>query len=323
MKSFQKWSFTDDKKLINFMEPTKALSIVEDTCCNLTLVPISLGHNFHYSDGRIFDESTGTSLFADENGFVNLSPPSHVKKRQIGGIDWFWTREPAAPVNCPELDWPINFEEFENHGDDVPECWENVEPTFRLFLRNATNGRDEADPCVLADQPAHLTQMQGCQAIQDQGGITHLVIIIHGFWSGAPWPADEDEWPGHMAVEVLAADTTQQLGVITVDWEEGAGGSYGPAAANTRYVGIATERIVKQLGGAAMSVHCIGHSLGAHTCGFLSNAMETDYGEKLDRLTGMDPAGPRFTTDGWCKFLICRTHETRSKFEVKLHPELF
>ena len=73
--------------------------------------------------------------------------------------------------------------------------------------------------------------------------------------------------------------------------------NYDPPAANTRYVGIATEKIVKQLGGAALTIHCIGHSLGAHTCSFLSNAMELDYGKKLDRITGMDPAGFQFTTD--------------------------
>ena len=40
IKSFQKWSFTDDKKLMNFMEPTKALSTVENTCCNLRQEPV-------------------------------------------------------------------------------------------------------------------------------------------------------------------------------------------------------------------------------------------------------------------------------------------
>ena len=134
--------------------------------------------------------------------------------------------------------------------------------------------------------------------------LTLLVVVIHGFKAAAPWPATGTQWPGLMAEEVLAADSREGLGVLTVDWEEGAAASiwsaldYDPPAANTRYVGVATERVVALLGGSALSVHCMGHSLGAHTCSFLSNAMEQDLGKKLERLTAMDPAGPQFTTDG-------------------------
>ena len=48
-------------------------------------------------------------------------------------------------------------------------------------------------------------------------------------------------------------------------------------------------------------IHCIGHSLGAHTCGFLGDAIKADSTYKktsLDRITGMDPAGPNFYHKG-------------------------
>ena len=78
---------------------------------------------------------------------------------------------------------------------------------------------------------------------------------------------------------------------------------YLPAAANTRYVGVATERVIKQLvQNDDIEIHCIGHSLGAHTCSFLGNAIQHDSSytkNSLDRITAMDPAGPNFYSDKW------------------------
>ena len=43
------------------------------------------------------------------------------------------------------------------------------------------------------------------------------------------------------------------------------------------------------------SLHCVGHSLGAHVCGFLANRLERG-GRKTARITGLDPAGIEWTT---------------------------
>ena len=67
--------------------------------------------------------------------------------------------------------------------------------------------------------------------------------------------------------------------VLTVDWQNGAKSDatcdfYWCAAANTQYVGTATELVVKQLKdkiGVKLNIHCIGHSLGAWTCQTFSN----------------------------------------------------
>ena len=116
-----------------------------------------------------------------------------------------------------------------------------------------------------------------------------------------------------MVQEILRTDQQQNLGILVVDWKKGANldwkslirwksyihGGIGPylqAAANTRYVGVATERIVSQMD-PRVTIHCIGHSLGAHVCGFLGQAVKEDTKyEKpiLERITGMDPAGPYF-----------------------------
>ena len=135
-------------------------------------------------------------------------------------------------------------------------------------------------------------------------GISHLVVLIHGF-------KDKSRDMGAtMAEEIFRKNKRPNLAVLTIDWRKGAGvqpgwlwidldpiASYNRAAANTRYVGVATARFLAQLElSGEGNVHCIGHSLGAHACSFLANAME-ETGPRMWRITGLDPAGPQFTTE--------------------------
>ncbi|CAG2120436.1 unnamed protein product [Medioppia subpectinata] len=62
--------------------------------------------------------------------------------------------------------------------------------------------------------------------------------------------------------------------VIFVDWSAGNGGNY--------------DQNVKGL--SLSKVHIIGHSLGAHTSGFVGHA----FNGQIARITGLDPAGPGF-----------------------------
>ena len=111
-----------------------------------------------------------------------------------------------------------------------------------------------------------------------------------------------------MLRKIFSHDPRTNVAVLVVDWSHGAGFAldksfYHQAAANTRYVGAATALIVRQIDqmerSSDLTVHCIGHSLGAHVCGFLGASLEADssYVRKLDRITGSDPAGPLFLGD--------------------------
>jgi len=192
---------------------------------------------------------------------------------------------------CPELfengEDIKEFQSFENHID-LPECWEDIKPEFKLFTKTKN--------CIIAKAKTELLDLKSCLALDElkaMEGLRKIVFITHGFMHNADTLA-HGEWIEDMANEII--DHDEDVAVITVNWKEGAaldlvGLIYDQAAANTRYVGIATARIVDQLRKLKPKTrfHCIGHSLGAHICGFLGK--ET----AIDRISGLDPAGPLFS----------------------------
>ena len=187
---------------------------------------------------------------------------------------------------CPELGKQFSdFHPLENHNN-LPGCFADIEPEFKLYQQGAFH------TCVLANVSEHLNNVRNCM----RGRVNHLVILIHGFQGNA----DKYQWVSRMMPKILEADPRSNVGVLVVDWRKGARQRfktdmvYHQAAANTRYVGVATALVVKHL--QADTIHCIGHSLGAHTCGFLGLAMQQDkeHVQTLDRITGLDPAGPLF-----------------------------
>lgn len=67
--------------------------------------------------------------------------------------------------------------------------------------------------------------------------------------------------------------------IIVVDWSHGSDNPYYPqSASNIRTAGAYTALIEKQLGG--YYTWCIGHSLGAHTCGHAGKIAD------IERITG-------------------------------------
>ncbi|XP_076818976.1 pancreatic triacylglycerol lipase-like [Clavelina lepadiformis] len=112
-------------------------------------------------------------------------------------------------------------------------------------------------------------------------------FIIHGFLDNGGIQWLEDMSDAFLAVE--------DLNVIRVSWP---GGSftvqYAQSSADTQVVGaevgLFINNIVKEFGGDTKSFHCIGHSLGAQTCGYLGAGVPG----KVGRITGLDPAGPYF-----------------------------
>ena len=82
---------------------------------------------------------------------------------------------------------------------------------------------------------------------------------------------------------------------------------YYQAAANTRYMGVCLARLLDWLSTSLatltnrldqrVNIHCVGHSLGAHICGFTGATLHTISPTRLARISGLDPAGPLFAVD--------------------------
>jgi len=77
------------------------------------------------------------------------------------------------------------------------------------------------------------------------------------------------------------------------------GTDYRQAVRNTRCLAeFTTAVLLREQLNSRPSIHCVGHSLGAHICGFLSNKLqeEKNGGRRIERITGLDPAGIDWTT---------------------------
>lgn len=106
----------------------------------------------------------------------------------------------------------------------------------------------------------------------------------------------------YMFCSVLEYLKRKSTNIIAVDWGRLATlPCYPTAAVNTRQAGECIASFLMKLTQSnrsfrANKLHIIGFSLGAHVAAFTSNALEKLTGQKVDRITGLDPALPFFAT---------------------------
>ncbi|XP_067108723.1 lipoprotein lipase [Osmerus mordax] len=112
--------------------------------------------------------------------------------------------------------------------------------------------------------------------------------IIHG-WSVAGL---FESWV-HKLVSALF-EREPSANVLVVDWLDRANEHYPNSAENTKLVGQDVARLINWLEVEVKydlsKLHILGYSLGAHVAGVAGNLTNN----KVNRITGLDPAGPRF-----------------------------
>ncbi|KAM8770090.1 lipase member I [Rhynchonycteris naso] len=114
------------------------------------------------------------------------------------------------------------------------------------------------------------------------------VWLIHGYRPMGSVPS----WL-HNFLRILL--NRNDMNVLVVDWNRGATTLiYNRAVKNTRKVAVSLGKSIQQLlkhGASLDNFHFIGMSLGAHISGFVGKMFQG----QLGRITGLDPAGPKFS----------------------------
>lgn len=162
-----------------------------------------------------------------------------------------------------------------------PEELEKIEPRYPMYTR-----KHRHKPVVFnLNDVDHTVDISGMDAMKP------IYLIAHGYMEGGGI-----YWIKEMTNELLELhDCT----VIVVDWHGGSSPPYTQAVANIRLVGAMTAQLLGEIsrhtGYLKMDhVHCIGHSLGAHMCGYVGYTLQDVFNLTLGRISGMDPAEPHF-----------------------------
>lgn len=122
-----------------------------------------------------------------------------------------------------------------------------------------------------------------------------LYFVTHGYIESGDRP-----WVQGLVNAFLDNDPEGTASVVVIDWRKGSIPPYTQCVADIRLIGTITAHVIhmlyQQLGMKNLdNVHILGHSLGAHLCGYVGFYLQKDFNLKLGRITGMDPAEPMFS----------------------------
>jgi len=203
--------------------------------------------------------------------------------------------------------------------------WPTLEKytTIRLFSKRYSEGGDSDSiwnmgddiKCVVNDDAVQIeppTYFDSSKPVK---------LYTHGYGGNA-------KGRGTKFVEQWMTAYNRDVNVILVDWEELArvdqfkgtdNYSYDSAARNCidvgEYLGYCFAALSKSY--PSVEYHLVGHSLGAHVVGKAGRVFkrESENQKSMQRITGLDPAGPRFV-DGPLLYAIPELYENRFNVDV-------
>ncbi|MEG4032209.1 MULTISPECIES: hypothetical protein [unclassified Microcoleus] len=155
-----------------------------------------------------------------------------------------------------------------------------------------------SDGSIILNSPLSILSNQPIRSI-DTNQKTY--VITHGFQNtGGNQGNNYAPSLSEIAIALRSQPENANANIILVDWEEGAKpqglGGYVIPAQNTREVGNQIAQFLNKQGIDPNKTELIGHSLGAHVSGFAGAKYKELTGNELNRIPGLDPAGPEFET---------------------------
>lgn len=160
---------------------------------------------------------------------------------------------------------PVNFDLANAEKSDVK---------FQLFANRSQEG-------------IYLTQ-EDLEHVKIETNIP-TKIFIHGWNSNL-----QSNWYNAFRDEYFKKNNCN---VIYVDWFEPGSKEYPVSAANVKPVGNFIGDFIIATNIKLDNVHVIGKSLGAHVASYVGKKIQEKTGRKLGRITGLDPASPKFELD--------------------------
>lgn len=150
------------------------------------------------------------------------------------------------------------------------------EPSFYLFKPQAeTRIRATTNPMEILQAGFVPTQV--------------TFIFVHGFTQGYP----DTVWLRHARALFERNKLTNEYNSIIMDWSRGSHQTFSQSAAIVSSMGAYLANFLQkllELGADRNKIHLIGHSLGAHICGFAGKRIRN----RIGRITALDAAGPCF-----------------------------
>uniref|UniRef100_A0A671SV72 Lipoprotein lipase n=1 Tax=Sinocyclocheilus anshuiensis TaxID=1608454 RepID=A0A671SV72_9TELE len=176
---------------------------------------------------------------------------------------------------------PSEFTTFNNIMDNGTEWmtdFSDIESKFSF----RTSEEPEDDLCYIV--PGQPETIKECNFNPDN----KTFIVIHGWTVTGMF----ESWVPKLVTALLEREPTAN--VIVVDWLSRAQQHYPTSAAYTKLVGRDVAKFVNWLQAEIdypwEKLHLLGYSLGAHVAGIAGLLTK----HKVNRITGMDPAGPSF-----------------------------
>ncbi|XP_053678359.1 pancreatic triacylglycerol lipase [Anopheles nili] len=122
-----------------------------------------------------------------------------------------------------------------------------------------------------------------------------IYFVTHGYIESGDRP-----WIQQMVNALIDNDPDHTASCVVIDWRKASNPPYTQCCANIRLIGAITAHVIHllyvELGLENLDkVHLLGHSLGSHLCGYAGYHLQKDFGLKLGRITGLDPAEPLFS----------------------------